>query len=209
MSAILSRPQCVKSSHCNSQTTNKLGRLDLITGYQDNNLISGCLATCPIPESSLAMLSWLYIGRVVVPIEIWGHFQYFYQIRKSHYGDKTIVASVNVVTYHKCINFSHWYIYGKVLHLRVPQMISRAYHLHNGFPILVIRQQRYIDSEPWSITMKKITSSYSTNGIVLKVTNSQRNFALILESAHTWKRISPHHQHSALMLFNHTKIITF
>ena len=38
----------------------------------------------------------------------------------------TCVAPVNVVTYHKCINFSHWYIYGKLLHLRAPQMCVRA-----------------------------------------------------------------------------------
>ena len=30
------------------------------------------------------------------------------------------VAPVNVVNYHKCINFSHWYIYGNLLLLRAP-----------------------------------------------------------------------------------------
>ena len=31
---------------------------------------------------------------------------------------------VNVVTYHKCINVSHWHIYGNLLHLRAPHTFT-------------------------------------------------------------------------------------
>ena len=67
-------------------------------------------------------------NRNQMDLKIHPHQAYFFQnIRCSilppcsilpRFTIYTCVAPVNVVTYHKCINFSHWYIYGNLLHLR-------------------------------------------------------------------------------------------